>query len=112
MNHVFHRHTLADLPLAASGDGPYIIDTSGKRYIDACGGAAVSCLGHSNARVQQSIHRQIDKIPYAHSSFFSNDGATGAAAACRLLKIGQALRDLRSGQIYYHIPFCMKLIAF
>lgn len=73
MNHVFHRHTLADLPLAASGDGPYIIDTSGKRYIDACGGAAVSCLGHSNARVQQSIHRQIDKIPYAHSSFFSND---------------------------------------
>ena len=72
MNHVFHRHTHANLPLAAQGDGAYIIDTTGKRYLD-CGGAAVSCLGHSNARVQQAIHEQIDKIPFAHSAFFSND---------------------------------------
>ncbi len=52
-SHVFPRHTKADLPTVAGGDGPYLIDTTGKRYLDACGGAAVSCLGHSAREVKQ-----------------------------------------------------------
>ena len=46
MSHVFPRHTKSSLPTVAGGDGPYLIDSTGKRYLDACGGAAVSCLGH------------------------------------------------------------------
>ena len=45
MTYVFHRHTKANYPIAVAGDGPYVIDSTGKRYLDASGGAAVSCLG-------------------------------------------------------------------
>jgi adenosylmethionine-8-amino-7-oxononanoate aminotransferase len=48
-----------------------IVDASGKEYIDASGGAAVSCLGHNHPDVMRAMHEQIDKIAYAHTSFFS-----------------------------------------
>lgn len=73
MQHVFHRHTKTTLPFAVRGDGPYVIDSQGKRYLDASGGAAVSCLGHSHPVVIQAIKQQLDRIPYAHSAFFTND---------------------------------------
>ncbi len=55
------------------GDGSYLIDDKGKRYLDACGGAAVSCLGHSHPTVIEAIQRQVEKLPYAHTSFFTTD---------------------------------------
>jgi len=70
---VMHRTARPNLATIASGDGMYLIDTTGNRYLDACGGAAVSCLGHSNERVKQAIINQVSSIPYAHSSFFTND---------------------------------------
>ncbi|WP_420405626.1 aspartate aminotransferase family protein [Nisaea sp.] len=73
MNHVFHRNARAAYPTAARGEGVYILDRDGKRYLDASGGAAVSCLGHSEARVTAAIKRQLDEIPFAHTGFFSND---------------------------------------
>lgn len=73
MEHVFHRHTHARLPVVATGDGPYLIDTNGKRYLDASGGAAVSCLGHNHPIVIQAIKDQLDRVPYAHTSFFTNE---------------------------------------
>lgn len=73
MSHVFHRHTHIRLPLVAAGDGPYIIDSEGKRYLDASSGAAVSCLGHNHPAVIQAIKNQLDHIPYAHTSFFTNE---------------------------------------
>ncbi|MGF6770689.1 adenosylmethionine-8-amino-7-oxononanoate aminotransferase [Paraburkholderia sp. GAS199] len=72
---VFHRTPRQSLPVAVAGDGIEIIDSTGKRYIDACGGAAVSCLGHSNARVIDAIRRQSEQLPYAHSSFFTTQPA-------------------------------------
>ena len=73
MTHVFHRSLRQDYPLAVRGDGMYVIDAAGKRYLDACGGAAVSCLGHSDAEVIRAIKAQLDRLPYAHTSFFSNE---------------------------------------
>lgn len=73
MTKVFHRAPRATLPVAVAGDGIELIDSTGKRYIDACGGAAVSCLGHSNARVIEAIKRQAERLPYAHSSFFTTE---------------------------------------
>jgi hypothetical protein len=55
-----------------AGDGPYIIDQHGKRYLDASGGAAVSCLGHSRRDVVEAIQAQLDRLPYAHTAFFTN----------------------------------------
>ncbi|AOI95510.1 aspartate aminotransferase family protein [Burkholderia sp. LA-2-3-30-S1-D2] len=79
MTTVFHRAPRATLPVAVAGDGIEIIDSTGKRYIDACGGAAVSCLGHSNQRVIDAIKRQVQQLPYAHTSFFTTDVAEDLA---------------------------------
>ena len=75
MSHVFPRHTKSALPTIAGGDGPYLIDTTGKRYLDACCGAAVSCLGHSATEVTDAVKAQLDRIPYAHTSFFTSEPA-------------------------------------
>ena len=75
MSHVFPRHTRARLPVVASGDGCYLTDTQGRRYLDACGGAAVSCLGHSPRPVLDAAKAQLDRVAWAHSSFFTSEPA-------------------------------------
>ena len=70
---VLHRHTRATLPVAVRGDGIYIVDRDGKRYLDASGGAAVSCLGHSDPDVLDAIRQQLDRLAYAHTAFFTNE---------------------------------------
>lgn len=77
--HVFPRHSSADLPVAVAGDGPWLIDAEGRRYYDACGGAAVSCLGHSDPDVIAAIKRQADTLAYAHTGFFTSAPAEALA---------------------------------
>ncbi|HRL20582.1 aspartate aminotransferase family protein [Alcaligenes sp. SDU_A2] len=79
MTHVFHRSPKQTLPYAVKGDGIAIIASDGKRYIDASGGAAVSCLGHSHPAVIQAIKQQLDNIAYAHTSFFTSQAAEDLA---------------------------------
>jgi adenosylmethionine-8-amino-7-oxononanoate aminotransferase len=69
---VLHRHTAMRPPVAVRGEGPYIYDSTGKRYFDASGGAAVSCLGHGHPKVTAALKRQADALAYAHTSFFTN----------------------------------------
>ena len=76
---ILHREPRRDLPVAVGGDGPFVIDSTGKRYLDASGGAAVSCLGHSERRVIEAIKAQLDRIPYAHTGFFTNEPAEALA---------------------------------
>lgn len=72
MSHVFHRHTQATPPRAMRGDGCYIIDANGKQYLDGSGGAAVSCLGHSDADVVAAIAEQAGQLAFAHTGFFTS----------------------------------------
>jgi adenosylmethionine-8-amino-7-oxononanoate aminotransferase len=72
---VFHRHLRYTPPVAVSGLGMYLTDSSGKQYLDASGGAAVSCLGHGHPDVLAAMHEQIDKLAYAHTSFFTTEVA-------------------------------------
>ncbi|SHH75212.1 aspartate aminotransferase family protein [Pollutimonas bauzanensis] len=69
---IFQRATHQVMPVALSGSGIYITDAQGKQYIDGCGGAAVSCIGHSQPAVAQAIMDQLGKLAYAHTSFFSS----------------------------------------
>ncbi|EBA18134.1 hypothetical protein RSK20926_10464 [Roseobacter sp. SK209-2-6] len=75
MNHVFPRHTKSDLPTAVAGEGCYLIDAKGKRYFDGSGGAAVSCLGHSDAAVIRAVQEQVGKLAFAHTGFMTSDPA-------------------------------------
>lgn len=72
---VFHRQLQKRPPVAVGGEGVYIMDAEGRRYIDASGGAAVSCLGHGHPDVTEAMHRQIDQLSYAHTSFFTTEVA-------------------------------------
>ncbi|NOD83572.1 aspartate aminotransferase family protein [Ruegeria sp. HKCCD6119] len=78
MSHVFPRHTKSELPVAAGGDGAYLIDADGKRYLD-CGDAAVSCLGHSNAAVIRAVQQQVEQIAFAHTGFMTSEPAEALA---------------------------------
>ena len=71
MTRILHRSIAHRYPVAESGQGLIIRDAEGKAYIDASGGAAVSCLGHSHPDVLAAMHAQLDKLAYAHTSFFT-----------------------------------------
>lgn len=73
MTHIIHRNLQITPPVASGAQGVHIFDASGKAYLDACGGAAVSCLGHAHPDVLAAMHAQIDKLAYAHSSFFTSE---------------------------------------
>lgn len=78
-DHIFGRTTRGRLPTASHGEGCYIIDTTGKRYLDASGGAAVSCLGHSDPDVRAALHAQLDRLAFAHTGFFTSEPAEALA---------------------------------
>lgn len=59
MSHIIHRSLRTAPAVAVSAQGAYITDAGGHRYLDACGGAAVSCLGHAHPDVLAAMHRQI-----------------------------------------------------
>jgi adenosylmethionine-8-amino-7-oxononanoate aminotransferase len=71
MTRILHRSIAQRYPVAESGQGLVIRDAQGKEYIDASGGAAVSCLGHGHPDVLAAMHAQLDKLAYAHTSFFT-----------------------------------------
>ncbi|HHF2978018.1 TPA: aspartate aminotransferase family protein [Vibrio diabolicus] len=73
MSYVFHRHCHATLPIIDRGEGVYLFDKHGKQYLDACGGAAVSNLGHSHQAVKKAMLEQIERVPFAHTGFFTSD---------------------------------------
>jgi hypothetical protein len=75
MTHVLHRQTAHAYPVAAEGTGVIIRDAAGKEYIDASSGAAVSCLGHSHPDVLAAMREQLDRLAYAHTSFFTTEVA-------------------------------------
>ena len=75
MTRILHRAANAVMPVAVGGKGIELFDRDGKRYIDASGGAAVSCLGHGHPDVLAALHKQLDTLAYAHTGFFTTDVA-------------------------------------
>lgn len=79
MTRLLHRAIHATLPVAVGGKGIEIFDADGKAYIDASGGAAVSCLGHGHPDVLAALHAQLDRLAYAHTSVFTTEVAEALA---------------------------------
>src|SRR3546814_15085047 len=75
MTHILHRAIHQTLPVAVGAKGSEIFDADGKAYLDASGGAAVSCLGHGHPAVLAALHDQLDKLAYAHTGFFTTEAA-------------------------------------
>jgi adenosylmethionine-8-amino-7-oxononanoate aminotransferase len=79
MSYIFHRATGREYLVAARGEGAYLYDAAGRRYLDASGGAAVSCLGHGDTEVAAAVAEQAARLAYAHTSFFSSEPAEALA---------------------------------
>ena len=77
--HIVHRHLHHLPPRAVAGQGITLTDAQGRSYIDASGGAAVSCLGHGHPDVRAALHAQLDQLAYAHTSFFTTEVAEALA---------------------------------
>lgn len=80
MSGVFYRNPLRDYPMAVRGEGVYLYDSEGHQYLDGCGGAAVSCLGHGHPEVVAATKKQLDQLAYAHTAFFTNEAQEKLAA--------------------------------
>jgi adenosylmethionine-8-amino-7-oxononanoate aminotransferase len=76
---ILHRTIGSGLPIAVAGSGVTIRDADGNDYIDASGGAAVSCLGHGHPDILKAMRDQMDKLEYAHTSFFTTEAAEALA---------------------------------
>ena len=55
------------------GEGAYVWDTDGKRYLDLGGGIAVNCLGHANAEIAQALAEQSAKLMHC-TNFYHFEG--------------------------------------
>ncbi len=78
-SHILHRQVSKTYPLAVGGHGVYLTDSSGKTYLDASGGAAVSALGHGHPRVIAAVKAQLDALAFVHSAYFTNTPAEALA---------------------------------
>lgn len=76
---VLHRSLTSDPLKVVSAFGNYLHLSNGQSILDATGGAAVSCLGHGNARVKKAIVGQMDEVSYCHSLFYTTSAAEDLA---------------------------------
>ncbi|MDO8810539.1 MAG: aspartate aminotransferase family protein [Gallionella sp.] len=120
MPHVMN--TYARLPIAFShGEGAWLWDTEGKRYLDALSGIAVNTLGHAHPRFTAALHEQIGKLIHCSNiyqvreqelladklcglsgmqeTFFCNSGCEANEAAIKLARMYGHSRDIESPAI-------------
>ncbi len=76
---IIARNAGEALPIAVSAIGSTIVDAQGRTYLDASGGAAVSCLGHSHPAVLAAMRAQLDQLEYAHTAFFTTEASESLA---------------------------------
>jgi len=72
-NHVFYRNQNWHYPKIERGEGIYLYDVDGKRYIDGCSGSAVANIGHGNKEVAAYTKEQMERIAFTHLSRWTVD---------------------------------------
>ena len=82
---VFYRALDREFPMIVRGEGCWLIDDRGRRYLDACGGAYVANLGHGVAAVADAVAEQMRKVAYVNGTAFTNEPAEELAAELRTL---------------------------
>ncbi|WPO49896.1 aspartate aminotransferase family protein [Pseudomonas sp. S1Bt23] len=104
MSTVIYKNLNTSPILAVNGAGVWLEDASGKRYLDTCGGVAVSSLGHGHPRIAAAIEQQAKKLSWAHAGSFTTAaaeeladllvGASGGLAKAQFLSGGSEVMEL------------------
>lgn len=83
--HANLANTYGCLPLAFSrGEGPYLYDAEGNRYLDFFCGLAVTSLGHAHPGVVRAIQEQAARLTHVSNVFHTEPMARLAARLCSL----------------------------
>src|SRR5512134_2806570 len=78
--HVLYRRLNRRYPRIVRGEGCWLVDDRGRRYLDACVGALVAYLGHGNADVARAIGEQAERLAYVNGTAFTHDAVEELAA--------------------------------
>lgn len=80
MSNVIYKNVNANPIWATGGEGVWIHDRDGRRYLDTCGGVAVSSLGHCHPRIVESIARNASTLSWIHAGSFTTEATEELAA--------------------------------
>jgi adenosylmethionine-8-amino-7-oxononanoate aminotransferase len=95
---LFSRNFRKQYPVAVRGEGCWIVDAEGRRYLDASGQAAVVSIGHGVQEIGRAVAAQSDQIAFAHTTQFHSEPAERLAA--RVLAV--APRNFQNGgRVYF-----------
>ncbi len=72
---ILSRSFRKSYPIAVRGQGPWLWDSAGHRYLDLAGSAAVNFIGHGDPSAGQAITQQLSKLEFVHSSQFTTEVA-------------------------------------
>ncbi|MFL6602809.1 MAG: aspartate aminotransferase family protein [Steroidobacteraceae bacterium] len=87
---------LERLPRIVRGEGSYLFDTEGRRYLDGSGGPAAFCIGHANREVNAAIAAQLERVACAYRYLFTTD----------VLEELTALILRKFGPDFGHVVYC------
>src|SRR5208282_1513647 len=94
---VFRRSFRKDFPAAVRGQGVYIWDAEGRRYLDLAGSAAVNFIGHGVAEISAAMTEQAANVEFVHTSQFT----TPVAEAYAEELLAFAGEHFRGGAVYF-----------
>jgi adenosylmethionine-8-amino-7-oxononanoate aminotransferase len=87
-SNVFYRKLTRHYPRIVRGEGCYLVDDAGRRYLDACGGAFVANLGHGVSDIADAIGAQARTLGYVNGTAFTHDPVEALAAEIAALSAG------------------------
>ena len=79
-SHVFYRKLGHEYSRIVRGEGCWLVDERGKRYLDAVGGAFVANLGHSNPAIADALAQQANRFGYLSGTAFTHEPIEALAA--------------------------------
>jgi adenosylmethionine-8-amino-7-oxononanoate aminotransferase len=79
-SHVFYRKLTRDYPRIVRGEGCYLFDAEGNRYLDGCGGAYVVNIGHGVSEIADTLACQAATLAYVNGTVFTHDPVEQFAA--------------------------------
>lgn len=69
---VLHRDLTKKYKQFVRGEGTYLIDSQGRRYLDAAGGVAVNVVGHGERRIIDALAAHADEVNYVYGAAFTS----------------------------------------
>jgi adenosylmethionine-8-amino-7-oxononanoate aminotransferase len=84
------------LPRIVRGEGSYVFDASGKRYLDGSGGPAAFSLGHGHPEINAAINEQLSNFAHGYRYLFTADA---------LEELSQIVKE-RCGGHFKDVLFC------